>query len=373
VGVKEIQAKSILRKQKKIESWFISRYGMNLYRGCIHNCVYCDGRSEKYQVEGKFGEDVVVKVNVLELLRKELDEKKRSITRSGYVMVGGGVGDSYQPIEEKYLLTQRTLQFLYEKNFPVHILTKSTLVERDIELIKSINEKSKAIVSFSFSSTNDEISAIFEPGVPPPSERLKTISRFKKEGIASGMFLLPVIPFITDISTVMNETIKKAHEAGVDFIVFGGMTLKEGRQTKYFYDVLSQYYPDLLVDYSNIYRGDKWGNAVDNYYNSLNLLFNNIVKKYKIPKRIPPKLFHDILNENDRVIVILEHIDYLLKLNGRRSPYGYAAYMISKLTRPLSNMKGELRSIKGVGEKTEKIILEILDTGTSSYYENLLV
>ena len=346
---------------------------MNLYRGCGHNCVYCDGRSEKYQVDGKFGEDVIVKVNALELLRNELNEKKRSINRSGYVMVGGGVGDSYQPIEEKYQLTQKTLRFLHEKNFPIHILTKSTLVERDIELIKNINEKSRAIVSFSFSSTNDEISEIFEPGVPPPSERLKTISRFKKEGIASGMFLLPVIPFITDIPSVMNETIKKAHEAGVDFIVFGGMTLKEGRQMKYFYDVLHQYYPDLLVDYSNIYRGNKWGNAVDNYYNSLNLLFNNIVKKYKIPKRIPPSFYRDILNENDYVSVLLDQLDYLCKIHGLKSNYGYASYQISQLKLPLSTMKNKLQTIKGVGRITEKIILEILETKTSTYYEKLLI
>lgn len=346
---------------------------MNLYRGCSHNCVYCDGRSEKYQVEGKFGEDVVVKINALELLKKELDEKGKSIVKSGYVMVGGGVGDSYQPIEKKYKLTQQALQFLYEKNYPVHILTKSTLVERDIEIIKNINKKSKAIVSFSFSSADDKISAIFEPGVPPPSERLKTISKIKNEGIPTGMFLLPVIPFITDIPSVMTDTIRKAHDAGVDFIVFGGMTLKEGRQMQYFYDVLKKYYPDLIVDYCNIYRDNKWGNAVDDYYKSTNILFSSIAKKYKIPKRIPPKLFRDILTENDLVIVILEHIDYLLKMKGFRSPYGYAAYMISKLTIPLSKMKGDLRKIKGVGEKTEKIILEILETGTSSYYENLLI
>lgn len=373
MAIKEIQAKSILRKQKKIESWFICRYGMNLYRGCSHNCVYCDGRSEKYQVEGKFGEDVVVKINALELLKKELDEKRKSIIKSGYVMVGGGVGDSYQPIEKKYKLTQQALQFLYEKNHPVHILTKSTLVERDIEIIKNINKKSKAIVSFSFSSADDKISAIFEPGVPPPSERLKTISQIKNEGIPTGMFLLPVIPFITDIPSVMTDTIRKAHDAGVDFIVFGGMTLKDGRQMQYFYDVLKKYYPDLIVDYCNIYRGNKWGSAVDDYYKSTNILFSSIAKKYKIPKRIPPKLFRDILTENDLVIVILEHIDYLLKMKGFRSPYDYAAYMISKLTIPLSKMKGELRKIKGVGEKTEKLILEILETGTSSYYENLLV
>jgi DNA repair photolyase len=93
--IKELEAKSILRKHKKIDSWFLSNYGMNLYRGCLHNCVYCDGRAEGYYVEGQFGSDVAVKVNALEILRRELDPKrKRSPFKRGYVMVGGGVGDS---------------------------------------------------------------------------------------------------------------------------------------------------------------------------------------------------------------------------------------------------------------------------------------
>ena len=86
--VKEIKAKSILRKHKKVDSWFVCRYGMNLYRGCIHNCVYCDGRAEKYNVEGEFGRTVTVKVNALEILSRELDpSKKRVPLKPGYVLV----------------------------------------------------------------------------------------------------------------------------------------------------------------------------------------------------------------------------------------------------------------------------------------------
>ena len=95
VSIKEVEAKSILRKHKKIESWFLTRYGMNLYRGCQHNCVYCDGRSEKYQIYGEFGEDVIVKTNAIELLRRELDPKRKLTPfKRGYVDVSGGVGDS---------------------------------------------------------------------------------------------------------------------------------------------------------------------------------------------------------------------------------------------------------------------------------------
>ena len=371
--IREIEAKSILRKYKKIDSWFISRYGMNLYRGCTHNCVYCDGRSDGYYVDGEFGEDVTIKVNAVEILRRELDPKrKRTPFKRSFVMIGGGVGDSYQPIEGKYQLSRKVLELMYEYNFPVHILTKSTLIKRDIDILGKINKKNKAIVSFSFSSVNDKISAIFEPGVPPPSERLKTLTFFKNEGIACGMFLLPVIPFITDTPELMEETIRKASEVNLDFIIFGGMTLKEGKQKDYFSKTLKQHYPKLIGEYENIYQKNKWGEAVGEYYNSINLTFNSIIKKYKIPPRIPLALYKNVLEENDLAVVILEHIDYLLKLQGRTSPFGYAAYSISQLKEPLSSMKRELKRINGVGKVTENIILEILETKNSSYFKKLL-
>ncbi len=371
--VKEIKAKSILRKAKKVDSWFLINYGMNLYRGCVHNCVYCDGRSEGYYVDGEFGEEVSVKINAIDILKRELDPKRKRIPLKHYfVGLVGGVGDSYQPLEKKYKLTRQALELFYERKFPVHILTKSTLVERDIDLLKKINEQNKAIVSFSFSSVNDEISSIFEPGVPVPTQRLKTLSKFKKEGIACGMYLMPVIPFITDTPEIMENTIKKAKETSLDFIVFAGMTLKEGRQKEYFTETLKENFPELLPQYENIYLKNKWGETTKEYYQSINQTFNLLSKKYKIPRRIPAYLYKDILEENDLVAVILEQLDYLAKLEEKPSPYGYAAYSISKLKEPLSEIKDNLRRIKGVGKVTESIIKEILQTGSSSYYEKLL-
>jgi DNA polymerase/3'-5' exonuclease PolX len=88
---------------------------------------------------------------------------------------------------------------------------------------------------------------------------------------------------------------------------------------------------------------------------------------------MPLSLYRDILEQNDLVVVILEHIDYLLKLEGKSSSFGYAAYSISQLKEPLSAMKGELQKIKGVSKAVEAVILEILETGSSSYYEKLLM
>jgi DNA repair photolyase len=374
VTIKEIQAKSILRTHKKIDSWFLSRYSMNLYRGCTHNCVYCDGRDEKYQVDGEFGCDVAVKTNAADILQKELDPRRRRVPlKKGYILLGGGVGDSYQPVDNTYQLSRKTLEIIKQFQYPVHILTKSILAARDIDLLIQINDQTKAIVSCSFSSVDEHISSIFEPGVPSPNKRLEMLDSFKEHGLSCGMFLMPVIPFLTDTYDQMEKSIQVAHDHHLDFIIFGGMTLKEGRQQNYFYETIQKNYPDLIPNYHMIYpKANQWGQATDAYYSSTNETFFSLAKKYKMPKRIPLSLYTDIVDENDRVVVILEHLDYLLKYQGQRSPYGYAAYSISQINKPLSSLRYDFRSIKGIGPVTERIINEILDTKTSAYYEKLL-
>jgi DNA repair photolyase len=372
--VKEIEAKSILRKQKKIDSWFVSRYGMNLYRGCTHNCVYCDGRAEKYNVEGEFGEEVAVKVNALEVLERELDPRRRRIPlKKSFYMIGGGVGDSYQPAEEEHRLTRGVLSMMSERSLPVHMLTKSTLISRDLDLLKEIDQKSRAIVSFSLSSADDEISAIFEPGVPPPSERLETIARFKGEGLSCGVYLMPVIPFVTDSPELMEQTVRRIVEAGVDFIVFGGMTLKQGRQQDYFLRVLKSRFPHLVAKYRHLYTGRKWGEASRGYYQIIENRFKNAMQGSGVAKRLPLFLFRDIIDVDDRIIVILEQLHYLLEHEGRKTRFGSAAYAISKFKEPIAASVSHLRRIRGIDAATEELVNEILETGTSAQYERLLI
>ncbi|MBU2514891.1 radical SAM protein [bacterium] len=372
--ITEIEAKSILRKHKKIDSWFVSRYGMNLYRGCIHDCVYCDGRAERYNVDGDFGKDIAVKVNAIELLERELDPRRKRIPLiKGFIILGGGVGDSYQPAEKRYQLTRKALELLLDYDFPVHILTKSTLVERDIDLLTEINKKSKVLVSISFSSTDEEISRRFEPRVPSPRERLNLLKEIKKQGIACGMFLMPVIPHITDTPHLLDQSLARAAEAKLDYVIFSGMTLKPGRQQDHFFAVLRESYPELLEEYHSIYaNAGKWGNASYEYYDQLHLLFDKIAGQYKIPRRIPLGHFKDHINENDRVVIILEQMDYILKMRGQKSPYGYGAYSISQLKQPIGELTNSLRQLKGVGPVTERIVREILQTGSSTYYEKLM-
>jgi DNA repair photolyase len=373
--VRETHAKSILIKRRKIDSWFMTHYGMNLYRGCMHNCAYCDGRSETYRVQGEFGKDVVVKINAIDLLNRELDPtRRRKPMPKSFMMMGGGVCDAYQPVEVDYGLARQTLKLLYTYKYPVHILTKSTLVERDIDLLTKINNQSKAIVCFSFSSTDDEISSIFEPGVPSPTERLATIRKLKGSGIDCGMFLMPVIPFITDTPRFIRQTLSRGIESGIDFVIFGNMTLKAGRQKDYFMKTMQKRFPDLRSRYESIFpENSRWGEPRGDYAKSVQQVFDEAATACGVPKRVPPHIYRDIVGENDLIIVILEHLDYLLKLKNRNSPYGYAAYTLSTMGTPIRDLStGELKRVKGVGSATVDIVREIMDTGSCALYESLL-
>ena len=150
--VVEAEAKTLLIRRRRVDSWFMSAVGMNLYRGCSHDCAYCDGRAEQYHVSGEFGSEVVAKTNAPALLRRELESRRRRVPlRRSYVVIGGGVGDSYQPAEAQYALTRQTLEILGEHDWPVHVLTKSSLVERDFDVLARIQERSGVILSMSFS------------------------------------------------------------------------------------------------------------------------------------------------------------------------------------------------------------------------------
>ncbi len=320
-------------------------------------------------MEGEFGCDISVKINALELLTRELDpSRKRKPMKRSFVLLGGGVGDSYQLIEKKYQLARGALELIEHFDHPVHVLTKSTLVERDMDILLRIHEKQRTLLSMSFSSVDEEISRIFEPGVPSPTKRLATLKKFKEQGVICGMYLLPVIPFITDSEEQIDRSVKAAADAGLDYIHFGGMTLKDGRQRQYFESVIERHYPEELGKYRKIYTGDRWGQAIGKYYDWIHKSLLKAAKEHNIPLRVPKPVFDDILDETDTVIVMLEQMDYMLRLKGEKGPYGYAAWSLAKAGEPVSEIINNLESIKGINAKAASVIREILETGNAKAY-----
>jgi len=192
--------------------------------------------------------------------------------------------------------------------------------------------------------------------------------------ITCGMFYMPVIPLVSDARDQMGQVMARAAELNLDYVIFGGMTLKHGRQMDYFLDVLRQHYPQHAAAYGKLYPGSQWGQAVSSYYNKLNQQFYDVLKQYKTSPRIPLHLFNTILGQKELVIVVLDHLDYILRLQGKPSSYGYTAYVVSKLKEPLQEIieKGTLKSIRGFGDFTEKIIREIMSTKKCGYLSSLL-
>ena len=158
--IREIQAKTLLAYVKQPDDWFGLKYNMNLYRGCQHRCIYCDSRSECYQIE-HFDRDVLVKVNAIELLRKALAGKRIKGT------IGtGSMNDPYMPVERYFNLTGQALEVIAEFRFPVHIITKSDLVLRDLDTLRTINTATLAMVSFTITTADDALARKLEPAAP---------------------------------------------------------------------------------------------------------------------------------------------------------------------------------------------------------------
>lgn len=365
----EEQAKTITRKMKRIDSWFLGRYSMNLYRGCTHGCSYCDGRAETYRVEGDFGRDVTVKTNALEILERELDPaRKRKPFAGGYFMPGGGVGDSYQPAEQKYRLTRGALTLMEHFGHPVHVLTKSLLVKDDLGLFLAIQKKAPVVVSFSFSSIDEGLAKIFEPGVPPPEDRLQCIKDLTAAGIPCGVYYMPVIPSVTDSTAMMKDSLRAFQEAGASFAVFSGMTLKEGRQMDHFNEVLEKHFPGKGALYKKIYRGDYRGGTTTQYYRELNRRYLAASEHISLPKRMPPELYNDIVNLHEKIIVILDHLEFFRKLHGERSSFGYTAHIVSKLKEELSPGRDVSALLPNMKSEVIDVIEEIMETGSCEMY-----
>jgi len=311
---REVSAKSVTRLRGTVDPWFLGRYGMNLYRGCEHGCRYCDGRAERYYVDGDFDRDIVVKHNAVDVLRKELGRAKEP----GFVLVGGGVCDAYQPAEAKYRLARGALELALEFGFPVHVLTKSSLVERDLDLLAQINRRARAILSFSIQTTNDDVRARFEPGAAAIAERLRLMREARRLGLGVGAMAMPVLPGISDQPDSIDRLVETAVAAGADFVCTGGLTLRPGAQKDAYFALLRDQYPELVDGYLRVYRSNRPSGIPDpRYLDRLERRFRAALLRHGIPSRPPHPLFRGLMPCYAEVGVRLEHQAVELCSQGR--------------------------------------------------------
>ncbi|MFC1923199.1 radical SAM protein [Chloroflexota bacterium] len=275
--IKEVTAKVLLNPVKQPDDWFGLKYNMNLCRGCQHQCIYCDSRSECYQIENF--NDVLVKANAVDLLRDELSRKRVKGT------IGtGSMNDPYMPLEAKRNLTGQALQVIADHHFPVHIVTKSDLVLKDLNLLLEIN-RVYAAVSFTITTADDELAKKLEPGAPTVSDRLAAMKILADNGILTGVTLMPVLPFIEDNVENIRQIVTSANEAGASYIIPSfGMSLRD-RQRDYYYDKLDKLFPGLRVAYEKQF-GFQYHVPANNS-SELEKEFQELCERWGIATRIP--------------------------------------------------------------------------------------
>ena len=228
-------------------------YGMNIYRGCSHGCIYCDSRSKCYQFTHPF-EDIEVKRNAPELLEKALRSKRKKC------MIGtGAMSDPYMHCEEELRLTRKCLGIINRYGFGAAIQTKSDRILQDIDLLDEINRSAKCVVQITLTTYDDDLCRIIEPNVCNTKRRIEVLEKMQERGIPTIVWLTPILPFINDteenITSIMNECVRTGVKGVMDFGM--GLTLREGDR-EYFYAALDKHFPGMKQRYIR-----RYGNAYE--------------------------------------------------------------------------------------------------------------
>lgn len=229
-----------------------AKNGMNLYRGCLHGCIYCDSKSDCYHMEHDF-EDIEIKSNAISLLEDALRKKRKKC------MIGtGSMTDPYIPLEAKLCNVQKSLQLIERYDFGFTVITKSDLILRDLDLLKSINQKTKCVVQMTLTTYDEELCKKLEPNVCTTKRRVEVLEILRDNGIPTVVWLSPILPFINDTKENIEGILQYCIDAKVyGILCFGmGLTLRSGNR-EYFYAQLDRHFPGLSAKYRKIY-GDSY-------------------------------------------------------------------------------------------------------------------
>jgi len=261
---KLINCDSIIKKITKKDTLFHGDYCIDPYQNCEFGCQYCDSSFEKI---------IYVKKNIKDVLKKELNTLS-----NGRINIGS-VHDPYQNTEKKFKLTNTVLQTLKEFNFSCHILTKSPLILRDIDLLSELN----CMITISMSSLNDQVVSIFEPDVPSPTDRLRTVHRLRSQGIKAGIALIPILPYI--VESELESIVKAAHSVDAQYLLHKHLELK-GDQERHFKNLIKEHYPHILSKYNVLYENNF--NPHEGYIRKINTTLGKYCKKFNISEKITP-------------------------------------------------------------------------------------
>lgn len=235
----------------KAKTILSAKNGMNLYRGCTHGCIYCDSRSNCYNINHDF-EDIEVKENGIDLLKKSLKSKREKCMIST-----GSMTDPYIPLEIELKYLRKSLKLIYKYGFGFTCITKSNLILRDLDLIEKINNKTKAVVQMTLTTYDEELCKKIEPNVCTTKERVKVLKKLKEHNIPIIIWLTPILPFINDTEDNINQILDYCIDLEVKGIICFemGLTLRDGDR-EYFYKQLDTQFPGLKEKYIKTYKNN---------------------------------------------------------------------------------------------------------------------
>jgi len=253
--------------------------GMNIYRGCTHGCIYCDSRSKCYQMQHDF-EDIEIKTDAPKMLEAELRKKRKK------GMIGtGAMTDSYMPLEAKVQYTRGCLEVIEKYGFGLAIQTKSKLILRDLDLLRSINEKAKCVVQMTLTTYDEQLCKKLEPNVCTTRERWEVLEKMQENGIPTVVWFCPLLPFINDTEENLRGILSYCIKAKVWGVLnFGiGLTLREGDR-EYYYAALDRHFPGLKEKYQQKY-GNSYSVTSDNNKQLMEIYYRMPETQYNLQQR----------------------------------------------------------------------------------------
>jgi len=259
---------------------------MNIYRGCSHGCIYCDSRSDCYRMDHDF-EDIEVKSGAPQILDAQLRAKRAKC------MIGtGAMTDPYIPLESELGYTKACLEVIERQGFGLCIQTKSDLILRDLDLLKSINRKSKCVVEITLTTYDENLCNILEPAVCSTKRRAEVLNIMRENGIPTVVWLCPLLPYINDTEENLRGILGYCVDAGVWGILnYGiGLTLRDGDR-EYFYAALDRHFPGLKQKYQAKY-GNNYIITSDNNSKLMRIYYDECKK-------------HGIVCDNDKIFAYM--------------------------------------------------------------------
>lgn len=310
---KKVAAPRALRKGVLPDSFTRALYACAPYRGCGHGCRYCDGRAEKYYVEGDFERDIEIRENLPALLAEELPV----LRDRGLISFGSGVTDAYQPLEARERVTERCLPLLEKKGWPCLVITKSALIRRDADAWRRISERGGFMLFMTVTGTDEETRQRYEPGASSYADRLDTLAEFHAAGAVTGALAMPLLPFINDDEKSMRALFGALKETGVAFIMPGGLTLRPGRQKDLYLETTARYRPDLLPDYERIYAENRPSGApIKAASDALRTRCAAVLSEFGLPWTLPHAVYAKMLSPHDALRVLLRDMAELYAAKG---------------------------------------------------------